>query len=817
MATKPEGALRNPEDHARWGCVVLLFGWLCVLGLGAALAARDATEWYAPLVVIAVVLFLAAKGGADALRRWANAPLLPVATSAGVVLVGVALCAVAWDALGSQIAELRDARPMAANLGTDHVSATEAVVYASGVLLVPMIGAAAGMLLARRLSRPTLSVWLAKAGLAATGLCALLVVLGGIRALARPSVDMELRRLKEATETLPPPGVPRDIDVRDSRGRPLQPKTILEPGPSGVRRTAFGDLTVLQDCEPAGCRIGIVDNVYPGAAPDAPRSSPAVAEPAPFQRWDESLLLTRDRETGTLYLRPKHGKVRAELHRVEGKWAPAGFAARDIARRSAPPRSWFLAALLGLAVVAALQLRGRAARRREAALETAGAGVLGEDGWIQLDGGATGRLDGQARLPPGPVVVLGSRASDSAYRDRLFPARDVLPGTLAEHREAALLGRIRADAAILAAAFLSAAPLAAAIPVGLVLPFGGAAREPLAVQSALPPAPPVPTEDRLPPPAPDQTWRFRAVDVVDVNHDGVEDAIGDCDLPHASPSGALTEHLPCAIDGATMRRLWRGLSSGMGGEGVLARAGDRVLVRAPGDRLRALDLATGRSVHLFAKPLRGGEACVPDLDRASVWLGVRGTIGVELDLASGVALPAPRPASCASRWVFPCERGFEGLCGSSPTVAETATLDQAGLTPVAVFRTDSAVLVVANQRLAGAAPPSSKPVVAALGERSSALLWTVPASTDDAPGQANGAATVSGGVLFFGYGTPQGHLQAADARTGRRIWDFATQNVYQRAPWSFLVSKGRVYVGSGAGLAVLDQTTGALLGTMDGT
>ena len=54
MATKPEGALRNPEDHARWGCVVLLFGWLCVLGLGAALAARDATEWYAPLVVIAV-------------------------------------------------------------------------------------------------------------------------------------------------------------------------------------------------------------------------------------------------------------------------------------------------------------------------------------------------------------------------------------------------------------------------------------------------------------------------------------------------------------------------------------------------------------------------------------------------------------------------------------------------------------------------------------------------------------------------------------------------------------------------------------------
>ena len=513
--------------------------------------------------------------------------------------------------------------------------------------------------------------------------------------------------------------------------------------------------------------------------------------------------------------------MRAELHRVAGQWVPVGFAARDIALRSAPPRSWFLAALLGLAVVAALQLRGRAARRREAALETADAGVLGEDGWIQLDGGATGRLDGQARggirVPPGPVVVLGSRSLKSAYRDRLFPAKDVLPGTLAEQRETALLGRIRADAAILAAAFLSAAPLAAAIPVGLVLPFGGAAREPLAVESALPPAAPPLQQDKLPPPAPNQTWRFRAVDVVDVNHDGTEDAVGDCELPHPGPSGALTEHLPCAIDGATMRRLWMGLSSGIGGEGVLARAGDRVLVRASGDRLRALDLATGRSVQLFAKPVRGGEACVSNPDRASVWLGLRGETGVDLDLASGVALPAPRPASCASRWISPCEGGFEGLCGSSPTVAETATLDKAGLVPVAVFRTDSAVLVVANQRITAAAPPSFKPVVAALDERSSILLWTVPAAPDDAQGEANGAATVSGGVLYFGYATKEGHLQAADARTGRRLWDFATQSLYQRAPWSFLVSKGRVYVGSGAGLAVLDQSTGVLLGTMDGT
>ncbi len=811
MATRPEGAPRNPEEHARWGCVVLLFGWLCLLGLGVALAARDVAERYAPVVVGAVVLFLAAKAAADALRRWANAPLLPVATSAGAVLVAVALCAVARDAVGAQLAELGETSRVADVLAGERLSASRALAVASGMVLLPMVGAAVGMGLARALGRPTLARWLGRAALAATGLGALLVLLAGIRSLVHPTIDDELRRLHLSTETLPAPGVPRDIDVRDARGRPLTVKTVMEPGSPGLRRTSLLGLTVLQLCETDGCHVGVLDGA------DAPALPGDVPDPAPFQRWDEAMLVTRDMESDTLYLRPQGGRVRAELHHVHGLWVPMGFSARDIAGRSAPPRSWLLAGLLGLAVVAALQWRNRAAKKRAAALDTAAAGVLGEDGWIALEGGETARLDGQAPIPTGPVVVLGSRAANSAYRDRPLSARDVLSGTLAEHRAKALLGHIVGDAALLAAGVLSVAPLAAAVPAGLVVPLGGGARDARGEKAALP-APRAPhAEETLPHPAPGQSWHFRAVDVVDVNHDGTDDAIGDCQLPHTNVSGYLIEPIACAIDGKTMRRIWLGPSSGIGGEGLLARAGDRAVIAGPGDRVRTMDVSTGKAIRAVELSDRGRDTCVPDAEGSVMWLGWPEGAGATLDVRSGLATPAPRPSSCASPWISACAGGLSGLCGSAPTVGETVTLEEGKLTPVAVLRTATSVLVVANKAVPERGTRPAGPVVAALDRRTSALLWQVNAARDGAAGESNGAAAVIGGVLFVSYATEGGHVAAFDARTGLFLWDFTVSSYASRSPWSFLVSKGRVYVPTSAGLAVLNADNGTLLGTMDGT
>lgn len=781
-----------------------------------------------------------------------HSPSLALLLAVVLVLAALALGASVWWGVGVQLAEIRETPPEVADLFDDPRSVLQALAVACGVLIVPAIGAVGGIVLAVKDRRPILGRSLSLAALAATGQCALLLLFGGIRAFTRPSVASETRHLGESTQTLPPPGILREIDVRSPAGQPIAMKKRLVPGPVEVRRTSMWDLTVVHDCAPSGCRIGVFD----GAETPEDAGAPAVPEPAPFQRWDETLLVTRDQETGTLYLHPPGGRVRAELRHTDGRWVPMGFSASDIGGRAAPPWPWLLAALLSLAVAAPLWRWGHAAKKHEAALEGATAGVLGDDGWLVLDGGATARLDASARIAPGPVLVVGNRTEDGAYRDRPLSAREVLSGTLEEHRERALRGRIGRGAAVLAACVLSAAPLAAAVPLGLVLPFGGAAREPLASESALLPS--APPDKETPVPHPDWRFSFQAVDVVKIDGDAEEDAIGDCDVVHAGSGVNHVEHFPCAVDGRTMRRTWVAPSAGMGHQGVLARVGNRVLARTLRTRLQVLDLSTGERVLTFEQPPRGADVCVPDPEGSVVWLGAGSGGGAELDLRTGRMTERTWPPECPSRWISRCVMTEKKPCGPAPTDAETATLDQRGIQPHAFLRTDASLLVMGSvwqpaTRRSGVPPKPefSEPVVGALDPSTSALLWLTSASGENLLRQetraelarrqemqfasrlpdgrggplpsdnafpalhwraSTGAATVVGGVLFLTYVDDIQHVAAIDVATGQRLWDRGLT----RGEAPFLVSNGRLYARDDPGLAVIDTRSGVVLGWMTG-
>ncbi|AUX46479.1 uncharacterized protein SOCE26_079850 [Sorangium cellulosum] len=157
--------------------------------------------------------------------------------------------------------------------------------------------------------------------------------------------------------------------------------------------------------------------------------------------------------------------------------APGGVRVHAVRDRLSPPHGVMVGAGCGV-LLAALLLR----RRRRAAAQlgrvAAGApGALGDDGWITFDGGEPAvRAATELRLDPGPVLVLGQAsaaaprgaspgASGGVYRGEA-PAPlgpdEVIPG-----EKAALLaaghGELTAlDALVLAAAVLTAAPLAAA-------------------------------------------------------------------------------------------------------------------------------------------------------------------------------------------------------------------------------------------------------------------------------------------------------------------------------------------------------------------
>jgi len=131
----------------------------------------------------------------------------------------------------------------------------------------------------------------------------------------------------------------------------------------------------------------------------------------------------------------------------------------DVARSIAPPIAWtfggFVGSVLGvLFFVSAVRLE-----RRRASLDAL-EGILGEDGWVKLEGRPPVRLASTAAVAPGPIVVRVRGGRNASYREgdggTVVSWR---PGTLEEARTE-LQGRVVSRYAFaLTSALLCAAPL----------------------------------------------------------------------------------------------------------------------------------------------------------------------------------------------------------------------------------------------------------------------------------------------------------------------------------------------------------------------
>jgi alcohol dehydrogenase (cytochrome c) len=78
------------------------------------------------------------------------------------------------------------------------------------------------------------------------------------------------------------------------------------------------------------------------------------------------------------------------------------------------------------------------------------------------------------------------------------------------------------------------------------------------------------------------------------------------------------------------------------------------------------------------------------------------------------------------------------------------------------------------------------------------IMWEIPQT-----GSSNnyaGTLTTAGGVLF--YGASSGEFSAVDAKTGKHLWAFETQEGWKASPMTYTVN-GRQYVAIAAGANIL--------------
>jgi alcohol dehydrogenase (cytochrome c) len=86
----------------------------------------------------------------------------------------------------------------------------------------------------------------------------------------------------------------------------------------------------------------------------------------------------------------------------------------------------------------------------------------------------------------------------------------------------------------------------------------------------------------------------------------------------------------------------------------------------------------------------------------------------------------------------------------------------------------------------------------ALDLQTGRLAWEVPNVGGSVT--ASGVVSTAGGLVFYGDNTG-GAFIAVDARTGRRLWRFETQQVWKSSPLTYAVN-GKQYISAVAGSTV---------------
>jgi hypothetical protein len=273
------------------------------------------------------------------------------------------------------------------------------------------------------------------------------------------------------------------------------------------------------------------------------------------------------------------------------------------------------------------------------------------------------------------------------------------------------------------------------------------------------------------------------------------------------------------FSGATFERVWTSAPLGRVSEDSAAQsahfavAGDRVVITDVRNVARVVDLATGRALSAVQLSDRADALCVTRA--GAVWIDVSDEHALLLDVASGRASPAARPAEC-----FPTRgAGYSTACGmgnGNTTAACVASESRAfaGMDTRALLTGPAGSFVAFGTR----SPGTRAPMVAAIDARG-AVTWQRPLPSGnlaEAGESPPDAFDVAGTTIVATYQQRTGAMRVVslDATTGRTLWEAGVPRSQGSAPRSLNVGRERIYVPHWTWLDVLDRATGAHLRTV---
>jgi len=269
-----------------------------------------------------------------------------------------------------------------------------------------------------------------------------------------------------------------------------------------------------------------------------------------------------------------------------------------------------------------------------------------------------------------------------------------------------------------------------------------------------------------------------------------------------------------AFDGAKLERVWKAGPYGTTISDLeVTLAGTSIVVTDGQPSAHVLDLATGKETGKVALSDKVKRTCVPTEARGTVWIQTTDEKAVSLDLGTGVARAAPRPASCGEAPPSECEHVHGALAGCR---AGSSAPKFDGIRPELVLAEGSDAVVVGERT-----PGTSTPMAIGFDPRDPKARWQKmlvgdpPASFD----ASLHAVDLQGGKLIAEYlkkgSKNAGFLRAIDVKTGATLWDVPVPNTDDVAEADEMrITSTRVYLPHWTWLEVFDVKTGAHLGTL---
>ena len=231
--------------------------------------------------------------------------------------------------------------------------------------------------------------------------------------------------------------------------------------------------------------------------------------------------------------------------------------------------------------------------------------------------------------------------------------------------------------------------------------------------------------------------------------------------------------------------------------------GDRVVVSDYKSAVHLVDVQTGKEVGQAKLTDRVERMCAGP--GGAVWIGTVDKRGTVLDVHSGATHEGPKPAAgCEDDWAARMKHGGKEV---SPKIAGFAA-----------HRTlvDGDVGVAAG----GKSPGTEVPMAVGFDPKTGAARWTVTLPTVDASlvrPRSNEHDALAPGIYVTSWGTGDKgwHISALEPRSGARLWNTELPKIFAVDSIDGVVASGGwVYVTRTSSLAILNGTTGKLVGAI---